>query len=157
MNDMIAMDTSVPFHLYRVDGNKILNLRHRVLREGLPLESASFEGDELPDTWHVALCTEVQGDVVCCASFMRRSIRKVDAWQLRGMATDTAHQKKGWGKILITNSLPAISDNSRLYRFWCNARVPAISFYEKLGWHVTSEEFVIPDAGPHREMVTILK
>jgi len=36
---------------------------------------------------------------------------------------------------------------------WCNARVPAVGFYESLGWRVVSERFEIPTAGPHVKMV----
>ena len=36
---------------------------------------------------------------------------------------------------------------------WCNARVPAMGFYQKLAWQVVSDEFHIPTAGPHVKMV----
>jgi predicted GNAT family N-acyltransferase len=36
---------------------------------------------------------------------------------------------------------------------WCNARSPAVRFYERNGWMLASEEFVIESAGPHFKMV----
>ena len=36
--------------------------------------------------------------------------------------------------------------------FWCNARVPALAFYQRQGWQIMSEQFDIPTAGPHRKM-----
>ena len=38
--------------LRRVRLDEILALRHAVLRPGLPLESAAFDGDGAPDTFH---------------------------------------------------------------------------------------------------------
>ena len=38
--------------LRRASLEEILALRHAVLRPGLPLESAAFEGDDAPDTLH---------------------------------------------------------------------------------------------------------
>ena len=36
---------------------------------------------------------------------------------------------------------------------WCNARVPAVPFYQKHGWQVVSEPFEVPTAGPHVKMI----
>jgi hypothetical protein len=32
---------------------------------------------------------------------------------------------------------------------WCNARTPAVGFYEKLGFSTIGEEFELPPIGPH--------
>ena len=37
--------------------------------------------------------------------------------------------------------------------FWCNARVPALRFYQRHGWRIVSDQFDIPTAGPHRKLV----
>jgi GNAT superfamily N-acetyltransferase len=34
-------------------------------------------------------------------------------------------------------------------RAWCTARTTARGFYERWGFTVESEEFVLPDIGPH--------
>ena len=36
---------------------------------------------------------------------------------------------------------------------WCNARTPAVGFYENMRWRVVSAPFEIPTAGPHVKMV----
>ncbi|MDZ4199829.1 MAG: GNAT family N-acetyltransferase, partial [Kiritimatiellia bacterium] len=36
---------------------------------------------------------------------------------------------------------------------WCNARLGAIPFYERLGWRRESDVFDIPGVGPHVRMV----
>jgi hypothetical protein len=45
-----------------------------------------------------------------------------------------------------------ISEASDLHLLWCNARLPAVGFYEKQGWITISDTFEIPTAGPHRKM-----
>ena len=37
-------------------------------------------------------------------------------------------------------------------RVFCNARVPARSFYERAGFHACSEVFELPPIGPHLVM-----
>jgi N-acetylglutamate synthase-like GNAT family acetyltransferase len=34
-------------------------------------------------------------------------------------------------------------------RVWCNARVRALTLYERAGFTVASEEFAPPEIGPH--------
>ncbi len=50
----------------------------------------------------------------------------------------------------IETELKFDQDNRTL---WCNARVPAAPFYQKLGWRIVSEVFDIPTAGPHVRMI----
>ena len=44
---------------------------------------------------------------------------------------------------------------------WCNARVTAADFYRKLGFEIVSDEFDIPNIGPHYlmklDLVALLK
>ena len=133
----------------------IVDLRHRMLRAGLPKEAGQFPGDDAPSTWHVGVFTsrEENGGPLSCASFMLNSYKDEPAWQLRGMCTASAHQSKGLGGKLLACAETEIIKDSNVRLFWCNARVPALRFYERHGWKVDSEEFDIPTAGPHRKMV----
>ena len=156
MYDLIAMDSKVPFLVARVSLETILALRHQVLRPELPISSASFEGDESPETWHIVLTQKPDWEAICCASFMKRPVRSIEAWQLRGIATHPHYQRQGWGRILLSNAEQKITSETFLRRFWCNARCSAIPFYEGMGWKTTGPEFDIPGVGPHREMVKII-
>ena len=104
---------------------------------------------------HAAVFDHVSA--VSCATLMLDEWQCEAAWRLRGMATDSNWQSRGLGTALMEYLIdwattdPPISQ--RIITFWCNARVPAIAFYERLGWTVDSEEFDIPTAGPHRRMV----
>ena len=39
---------------------------------------------------------------------------------------------------------------------WCDARVGAVGFYERMGFAVVTEEFDKPEVGPHRGMLVEL-
>ena len=155
---ILSQDATRNITICRVSVDKILDLRHRLLRVGLPKESAQFPGDELPATWHLAVFNsrDIDAPPISCASFMLNSYQDEPAWQLRGMATDDGYQGKGFGGELLRCGETVIAADSNVPRFWCNARVPAIRFYEKHGWKVDSDEFEIPTAGPHRKMVKSL-
>ena len=124
----------------------ILPLRHAVLRPGRPLATAHFDGDDAPDTLHLAAW--LNGAVVGCASLMRRPWRDEPAWQLRGMATRADLARRGIGAAVL-----AAAEQAAAPLLWCNARLAAVPFYARCGWTVVSEEFDVPDVGPHPEMV----
>jgi GNAT superfamily N-acetyltransferase len=142
----------------RAELHEIVGLRHRILREGLPIETALFAGDDAANTYHIALFLIEKGDQplpVCCATFMFNFYNERPAWQLRGMATEAAYQGKGLGTELLgfAEHILCRSEYTEARLMWCNARVPAVKFYEKNGWRCVSDVFDIPTAGPHREMV----
>lgn len=155
MKVILAHDSAGSVTICRVSIDVIVDLRHRMLRAGLPKEAAQFPGDEEPSTWHVGTFASLEENAppLSCASFMLNSYKGEPAWQLRGMCTDTGYQSRGLGGKLLACAEAAIIAQSGVRLFWCNARVPAIRFYERHEWRVDSDEFDIPTAGPHRKMV----
>jgi GNAT superfamily N-acetyltransferase len=146
----------------RVGVENILDLRHRILRAGLPPESARFEGDEAETTLHLAAFTvEPAGGAgraaVGCLSLMLNCFHAEPAWQLRGMAVEEAHQGRGLGRELLAHAEAAAASQGQAGLLWCNARLPAAGFYQKHGWAIVSEVFEIPTAGPHVKMSKRLK
>ena len=120
----------------------LIPLRGQVLRPGRPESAARFAEDAAPGSAHFAAVT-ADGTVVGCATV----IEKDGSLQLRGMATAPEWQGRGVGRAVleavqthaITRGLP----------LWCNARVSAVGFYEKSGWHTEGAAFDVPDFGPH--------
>jgi predicted GNAT family N-acyltransferase len=154
MKEILFRERMAGITICRVSIDIIIDLRHRLLRAGLPAEAAQFPGDEEASTWHFGVFYKLpNASLVSCGSFMLNHYKEEPAWQLRGMCTETEFQGRGFGGKLLTCAEEAIVKSSSERRFWCNARVPAIPFYEKHGWKVDSEEFDIPTAGPHRKMV----
>ena len=94
MNQLLKTNPERRTAICRVPVDDILSLRHRLLRAGLPPESAQFKGDDNLSTWHIALFhptpLEDNTPLVCCASFMFNSYKSEPAWQLRGDVHGTA-------------------------------------------------------------------
>jgi len=133
---------------------ELLDLRHAVLRQGLPREEAFFSGDDAPTTRHYG---GFVGDVAAvCATMLASEWEREQAWQLRGMATLPEYRGKGLGRAILAE-LEAGFDSGGVAGagtlLWCNARVPAVGFYQAMGWQVVSGQFDIPTAGPHMKMI----
>ncbi|MDE2038269.1 MAG: GNAT family N-acetyltransferase [Patescibacteria group bacterium] len=156
MNELLRDLPGQGVVIYHVSAEIILSLRHRVLRPGLPPETARFPGDERDATWHVAAFPPGphgdEGPVISCASFFDCPYRESNGWQLRGMCTDPSYRGFGISRILLEVAAQTIVADSGVRLFWCNARMLAIGFYQKQGWKVDSEEFDIPTAGLHKKM-----
>ncbi|MBI1375154.1 MAG: GNAT family N-acetyltransferase [Phycisphaera sp.] len=156
----------------------IIALRHAILRAPLPRDTAHFDGDDAPTTRHIGVflldadtdnidnidnidnandADPAPGDNVGCATFMLNNWRDAPAWQLRGMATRADLRGCGVGSAMLHFARAVLTDVApHVTQLWCNARVPAAPFYEKLGWTIASDEFVIPTAGPHFRMTAVL-
>jgi GNAT superfamily N-acetyltransferase len=129
---------------------EVIDLRHVVLREGLPRSEAIFPGDELPTSRHYAAFHD--GRTVCCVTLHASQWEGEPAWQLRGMATSDDFRGRGIGKALMRMLEADVRANSPVHLLWCNARVPAARFYQEQGWAIRSDVFEIPTAGPHYRM-----
>lgn len=129
---------------------EIVDLRHRVLRQGLPRHEAIFPGDAIETTLHVV--AEQNGAIVGCSTIVQSTWHDVPAWQLRGMAVDEFLRGSGVGRQMLAKVDEIVAVHPFGDRLWCNARQVAISFYERLGWTARSDWFDIPTAGPHKRM-----
>ncbi|HEY2586466.1 MAG TPA: GNAT family N-acetyltransferase, partial [Tepidisphaeraceae bacterium] len=79
--------------------DRIIDLRHIVLRQGMPREAAIFDGDHDPTAVHVAA---IAGDaVVGCATLHLSRWEDQPAWQLRGMAVAEGYRDSGIGGELV--------------------------------------------------------
>jgi len=136
------------------DVEEIIDLRHAILRQGLPRELAHFEGDDEPTTRHVV--AEIDGRIVGCATILRRPWNGQPAYQLRGMAVEEGLQGQGIGSKLLAEAERFVRDENFTRQLWCNARTPAANFYRKHGWEIASAEFHIEHAGPHVKMTKMV-
>ena len=129
---------------------EVIDLRHAVLRDGLPRESAVFDGDDHPEALHFVAVD--RGSIVGCVTLHPSTFNGEPAWQLRGMAVAPAMQGRGIGAALLETAQGAVACDPARRMLWCNARVPASSFYQRHGWQIVSGVFDIPSAGPHVRM-----
>lgn len=125
------------------------SVRHPVLREGKPIESCHFDGDELDSTIHLGLfinCALI--GVISLFKNKNANFIENKQFQIRGMAVLKHHQKMGYGIKLIKEAEHIIHKyNCNL--LWFNARERAVDFYKKMGYTVIGESFIINDIGTH--------
>lgn len=131
-------------------------LRHSVLRPGLPVESVTYLEDSQKGSVHFGLFIDEM--LVTVASFYMESnilfpVRS--QYQLRGMATDPAYRNKNAGKMLLDYAICRLKEmNADL--LWCNGRLIAQSFYERLEFVTIGEMFLSVEI-PHKVMWLSLK
>lgn len=130
-----------------------LPLRSRVLREGRPFDQCTFAEDGQPGSFHIGSFRN--DDVTGIASYYPKDLdgQRGRGFQLRGMAIAPDLQRAGAGRAILNFGEAHIRSEQLADYLWCNARVSAIPFYERDGWSVVSEAFLIPEVGPHCRMV----
>ncbi len=131
--------------------DRIIDLRHAVLRRGMHRKHAHFEGDSEPMTMHVGAI--IGKNAVGCLTILDRPFDREPAWQLRGMAVDPLYQGGGIGRSLLSFAELRLRQIDTYQYMWCNARLDVVQFYEKFGWMAVSDEFSVPHIGPHRTML----
>lgn len=76
-------------------------------------------------------------------------------WRVRGMATAPPARGRGAGSAVLAALIDHAADHGAL-RVWCNARTPALSLYQRAGFVIVSEEFELPQIGPHHRVELVL-
>jgi len=124
-------------------------VRHPVLRKGKPVESCTFEGDNLSTTHHFGLFQDENLTGIISLFLTSNPIfaEKIQA-QIRGMAVLEKYQKKGFGEALVSYCEHyCISQNIEL--IWFNARIEAVDFYKKMKYQTIGKPFDIKEVGKH--------
>jgi GNAT superfamily N-acetyltransferase len=128
-------------------------VRLPVLRAGMPPESAIFDHDDDPSVRHFGAFDGAR--LVGVATFFPEPCPgrpKLPAWRLRGMATLGDMQGRGAGRALAAEGV-RVAAAAGAAVIWCNARVGARGFYEKLGYVAVGGEFELPASGRHYMMI----
>ncbi len=129
-------------------------LRQRLLRPHQAVEELCLPDDDDPDTGNFAVLSEA-GIVVATAVIRRERCpwraEREDAWRLRGMATEPARRGQGLGAAVLNAALAhvAMAGGGLV---WCNARTPALAFYQRAGFSPHGDEWDEPQIGPHVRM-----
>jgi hypothetical protein len=135
-----------------IQADDVLPVRNEVLRDGkLTLEQCRFPGDDAEGAFHLGYFDKEQP--VCVVTFFPKSYDGYTGrgYQLRGMATLESHRSKGIGNQLVNFAIVYLRGQKANY-IWCNAREKALRFYADLGFEIISDEFEVPNIGPHRVM-----
>jgi len=139
-------------NITQVDADKVRPLRHSELRNGQDFSTTSLLEDYKEDTFHLACI--VDDKIVTCATFYPDKFIKIksnNAYRLRGMATDSQFQRKGYASDLMEESIKELKKRD-CDMLWCNARLGAVNFYKSVGFKIIGELFDIEAIGPHYYM-----
>ncbi|HEY2427392.1 MAG TPA: GNAT family N-acetyltransferase [Acidimicrobiales bacterium] len=143
----------MPWAVERVEAGATLALRQRVLRPHQTLaELASADENDDAETAHFAVIED--GDVIGTASVRRQAPpwgSDGPAWRLRGMATAEGRRSQGIGAAVLAAVIDRVRERGGGL-LWCNARVPAVPFYQRAGFVTRGESWVEPFIGPHVAM-----
>jgi len=130
-------------------------IRLEILRKDIPLPY-EFNGDFDEDTFHLGAFKDEK--LLAVSSYMKASNSnfKGTQYQLRGMATLIEYQGLGMGKLMLQESF-SILQELKIDCLWCNARIIAVNFYEKLGLQTFGEKFDLKYVGEHYVMFKYLE
>ncbi len=124
-------------------------VRSAVLRQGKPIETCFFLGDDAQETTHFGLFKD--NKLIGVASVFKvknENFEKTNQYQLRGMAVLKEFQGLGFGNEILEKVCQFVkSENVDV--LWFNARENAIPFYQNFGFTVLGNSFDIPEVGLH--------
>ncbi len=124
-------------------------IRSAVLRQGKPIETCFFLGDDADDTTHFGLF--VDNNLIGVASVFKvnnENFDKNNQFQLRGMAVLSEYQGLGFGNVVLEEVCKFV-EAEKAEILWFNAREKALKFYQNHGFSVLGNSFEIPEIGTH--------
>ena len=135
-------------------------LRGSVLRPGRPAQESVYPGDDHPMAAHAAIFVSGVAVAVAVGSILPEEPPwpvptglGPACWRIRGMATAPEFRGRGLGRqILDTLVTHGRRSTDPAALVWCNARVPALSFYRSAGFEGRGEVMDFPGIGPHLAM-----
>ena len=139
------------YKIEKVSPDVVRPLRHKVLRPNLHFEASCLPSDNAPNAIHFTL--KKDDTILSVASLYSESLETMpnkNAYRLRGMATEPSEQRKGFGTMILHGAMDYLKKEADVEILWCNARVTAFGFYEKMGFIILGPIFDIPNLGPHK-------
>lgn len=134
-----------------ITAERVISLRHQVLRPHRPVSECTYPTDEAPGTFHLALTHD--DAIIGCASAHLEPLgeRPGMTYRLRGMAVLEPYRNQGLGARLL-EAIEAEARQRGAQRIWCNGRISAERFYRRHGWLDEGPPFEIVSI-PHRVFV----
>ena len=130
-----------------------LYVRSMALFNGKPLNEVKLREDDMEGSFHLGFWKQQQ--IVAVASFFPVGLEGYEGkgYRLRQMGVLPHHQGEGLGRKVLEKGLVHLQTELETDYLWCNARKIAYNFYERLGMAFISEEFDVPNIGPHKKMI----
>lgn len=141
---MLVIKQIIPEDTYRI--------RHIVLRPNQTIDECKYDDDFNQNAFHLGAFLNEK--LISIASYYKEQSKSFDEkvqYRLRGMATLNEFRNLRAGSKLIDFAETILKDR-HADLWWCNARISASSYYEKLGLCVFGDVFTIEPIGPHKLM-----
>jgi predicted GNAT family N-acyltransferase len=131
----------------------IRKLRHEVLwPHKSSFEDCVIEPDMVETTFHMGA---IENDIVVGTSTFlvetHNEFKSNSQYRLRAMATSPSVRGKKVGRQIIEASIEKLK-KMNITLLWCDARLEATGFYERLGFKMKGEIYDVPNIGPHKLM-----
>ena len=128
-------------------------VRSAVLRQGKPIETCFFLGDDDKETTHFGLFKG--NNLIGVASVFKvknENFEQNKQFQLRGMAVLKEYQGFGFGNLILEEVCKFV-ETKNADVLWFNARENAVKFYQNFGFSTQGDSFEIPETGTHSLML----
>ena len=132
----------------REEFEKYCDLRWRILRAPLN-RPRHIVTDEIDDKSIKIIVCEENGDVIGTG---RASFNSAIEAQIRSMAVEENYQGKGIGSLIVSE-LEKRATKFGVKKIIIDSRDSAEKFYEKHGYKVTNESYILLDKIPHIRMI----
>ena len=127
-------------------------LRHKVLWPHLKEHECGIDSDFLDEAFQLGSFYKDQ--LISIGTFFpqqHQQFKSTKQFRLRAMATDPDFRGLQSGKKLMEAAFEHLQSIG-VDLLWCDARLIATGFYEKLGMDVMGEIYDVPKIGPHKLM-----
>ena len=131
----------------------LYQIRHDILWQHKAVHNCGIKPDELDSTFHIG-AIDVDGRIVGTSTFIQETNPKFDQkkqYRLRAMATYPSTRGQGLGKAIIQKAIEILKEKE-IEILWCDARLKACGFYEKLNFKIKGDIYEVPQIGPHKLM-----
>jgi len=143
-------------HISKIPTAYTLPLRQKVLKPFLHADDCVNPGDDAPTTFHLGLFHERKLVTICTfVSEPSPIFNAGNPFRLRGMATDPNYHGQGFGQVLLQHGMVLLKQQY-CDLVWCNARIKAFGFYEKMGFRFHGPLFEMDRIGAHKVMYKYL-
>lgn len=144
-----------PLDIRVVTAEQTHPLRAAILRPDRPPDQTVFPGDGAQDALHLGAYDGPE--IVGTVTIMRQPPEDYTGdhpellWRLRGMATSPQVRRRGYGAALVLAGCAYVAGKGGAW-LWCDARLSAVGFYQKLGFEIRGDLYERPVTGPHYRM-----
>ena len=132
-------------------------IRNKVLWPHKKLQNCKLLVDNKPHTYHIG--SFLGKELISIGTFIREKHKDFDLkknhYRLRAMATLQDFQGLSSGKSLLLYAINLLKEK-KTNLIWCDARVNAIPFYQKIGFKTQGNFYKIPQIGLHKLMYIYL-